>query len=60
MIAIDPASHMHPVMGELFESGKAEHFRMKGEESLEELKRRFDDQISVYVCDMNNDMEAKP
>ena len=51
---------MHPVMGELFESGKAEHFRMKGEESLEELKRRFDDQISVYVCDMNNDMEAKP
>jgi len=54
VIAVDPATHFHPLMSSLFESKRAEHFQLRGGEGLKELEARTKDRIGVYVCDMND------
>ena len=58
VVAVDPATHYHPLMTDLFESRAAEHWPMRGEDSLSRLKALGGPGIACWVCDMNHHAEA--
>ena len=59
VLAVDPGKHMHPLVVERIALKKIDQWVMKGDKALEKLAEMQGDKanISVFVCDMNDEME---